>query len=558
MATTVEPFTFDPPVSSESPPKRRRKWPYVVGGLFVLLVAGAIAAGAYVRSAFPSSKVTGAPQALAHIQVAGWGAKLLSVRATGTEGVLVPIKHTAKGWVLPTGILASGEKVHITVTVKRPSWAGWLVGDEEHVSYEMTTPKSVVKTHWIQTRPGKPVQVRFDQPVRSVTVWRGDKMAKQRLARPRTVVSLPRSLTSSTSGSIRVASAARTYENTGKAVRVTWFPTGAPLAAVLQPVLGKSLTPMQPLTLRLSRPIASVLPNGADPTITPSVQGTWTHLDDHTLEFTPGGIGYPLGHTISVTLPKPTTVSTKKGLDERTAIAWYVPNASQKRLEQLLAEFGYMPLTFHYDKGALPSKDMTSQLNAAVAPPAGHWSWAWKKTPTSLQSLWTPGVGNKIDQGALMKFQNDHGLAADGVATPQTWSALLSLATKKNVTRATYSYVEVTKTLPETMKLWRNGKVVVKAPANTGIAAAPTPNGTWPVYAHLRTTTMSGLNPDGTPYHDPNIPFVSYFNGGDALHAFPRGSYGVPQSLGCVELTTDTAGKIWPSTTIGTLVTVHA
>ena len=186
---------------------------------------------------------------------------------------------------------------------------------------------------------------------------------------------------------------------------------------------------------------------------------------------------------------------------------------------------------------------MTSQLNAAVAHRPGHWSWAWKKTPTSLQSLWTPGAGNKIDQGALMKFQNDHGLAADGVATPQTWSMLIALATKQHVPRATYAYVEVTKTLPETMKLWQNGKVVVKAPANTGIPAAPTPNGTWPVYAHLRTTTMSGLNPDGTPYHDPNIPFVSYFNGGDALHAFPRGSYGVPQSLGCVELTTDTAGR---------------
>src|ERR1700712_2460596 len=132
MATTVEPFTFDPITTNESPPKRRRTWPYVLGALFVLVVAAAIAAGAYVRSAFPSSKITAAPQALAHYEVAGWGAKLVSVRATGTEGVLVPIKHTAKGWVLPTGILASGEKIHITLTVKRPHWAGWLVGSEEH------------------------------------------------------------------------------------------------------------------------------------------------------------------------------------------------------------------------------------------------------------------------------------------------------------------------------------------------------------------------------------------------------------------------------------------
>ena len=30
--------------------------------------------------------------------------------------------------------------------------------------------------------------------------------------------------------------------------------------------------------------------------------------------------------------------------------------------------------------------------------------------------------------------------------------------------------------------------------------------------------------------------YVSYFNGGDAVHYFARGAYGFQQSLGCVEL----------------------
>ncbi len=47
---------------------------------------------------------------------------------------------------------------------------------------------------------------------------------------------------------------------------------------------------------------------------------------------------------------------------------------------------------------------------------------------------------------------------------------------------------------------------------------------------------MSGTNPDGSHYNDPGIQFVSYFNGGDALHAFTRAQYGFPQSLGCVEM----------------------
>jgi hypothetical protein len=51
---------------------------------------------------------------------------------------------------------------------------------------------------------------------------------------------------------------------------------------------------------------------------------------------------------------------------------------------------------------------------------------------------------------------------------------------------------------------------------------------------------------------------VSYFNGSDAVHYYPRGSYGWPQSLGCVELPYDQAQKAWPFLTYGTLVTVAA
>jgi lipoprotein-anchoring transpeptidase ErfK/SrfK len=323
---------------------------------------------------------------------------------------------------------------------------------------------------------------------------------------------------------------------------------------VLQPALGTSLLPKQSLTLRFSRPLTTVLAGGT-PTLTPAVPGNWRTIDDHTVRFQPTDAGFALGHTFSVQLPKAATVTTKKGLVARSVLQWHVPDASQARLEQLLAQFGYMPLVFvTKDKVA---SDADAQLTAAVLPPQGHWTWRWKKTPKPLQALWKPGEPNTIDQGALMKFQNEHGLTPDGIATPETWNALLAAATAGTHGPAHYSYVEVAQHTPEVMKLWKDGKVVVKGAANTGISSAPTPNGTWPVYSHIAVGTMSGLNPNGTPYHDPGIPWISYFHGGDALHAFPRGSYGTPQSLGCVELELDTAKKIWPSTPIGTLVTVH-
>ena len=127
---------------------------------------------------------------------------------------------------------------------------------------------------------------------------------KQKLSSPRRIVSLPRSLTSSDTGSIRVSAAARTRETPSSPVRVTWFPTGQPLAAVLQPALGESLLPKQSLTLRFSRPLTTVLAGGT-PKLTPAVPGNWRTIDDHTVTFEPTDAGFALGHTFSVQLPRP-------------------------------------------------------------------------------------------------------------------------------------------------------------------------------------------------------------------------------------------------------------
>ena len=120
-----------------------------------------------------------------------------------------------------------------------------------------------------------------------------------------------------------------------------------------------------------------------------------------------------------------------------------------------------------------------------------------------------------------------------------------------------YSYVYVHSQVPQTLTLWSAGHIILTSPGNTGIPSRPTAPGTFPVFEHIPVGTMSGTNPDGSHYHDPGIRWISYFNGGDALHAFTRASYGTPQSLGCVELPLAAAAKVWPYTPIGTLVTIE-
>lgn len=218
--------------------------------------------------------------------------------------------------------------------------------------------------------------------------------------------------------------------------------------------------------------------------------------------------------------------------------------ASVLRLQQLLAKSGYLTVSF---QGRGP------QSIYELAPRRGHFNWRF--TPlVGLAGQWQPGVYSTITRAAVMSFEADHNLTIDGIAGRQVWLALT--AKPRPVAKVPYTYVLVRESSPETITIYRNGRSVFTSLANTGIPAAPTALGTYPVYLRYTSTTMQGTNPDGTHYDDPNIPWVSYFNGGDAVHGFLRGSYGSPQSLGCVELPYSSAETAFGLMNYGTLVTV--
>ena len=143
------------------------------------------------------------------------------------------------------------------------------------------------------------------------------------------------------------------------------------------------------------------------------------------------------------------------------------------------------------------------------------------------------------------------------MASRAVWAALLTAAAKDQRNTHGYSYAIASESLPETLTIWHNGRQLFSSLANTGIGVRPTGLGTFPVFEHLRVTTMSGTNPDGSHYEDPGIKWISYFNGGDALHNFNRSSFGSPQSLGCVELPLAASAEIYKYTPIGTVVTIE-
>jgi hypothetical protein len=200
------------------------------------------------------------------------------------------------------------------------------------------------------------------------------------------------------------------------------------------------------------------------------------------------------------------------------------------------------------------ANSVAGQEQLAYSPPRGTFTWK-AGYPASLHAAWVPGHPNVVVRGAVMAFQAQHRLAVNGIATKKFWSKLLAAAASSQRNTLGYSYAIASKGSPETLTIWHDGHKVLRTLVNTGISIDPTASGTYPVYLRYRFQIMQGTNPDGSHYADP-VSYVSYFDGGEAVHYFPRGSYGFPQSLGCVELPLNDAKRAWPYLTYGSLVTV--
>jgi peptidoglycan hydrolase-like protein with peptidoglycan-binding domain len=270
--------------------------------------------------------------------------------------------------------------------------------------------------------------------------------------------------------------------------------------------------------------------------------------------FRPSGYGYGLGAKVQIALPSGVRLIGGRVGSSSSGGTWSVPGGSTTRLQQILALLHYLPLNFKY-QGAGVQQTATAEEQAAIKPPAGSFNWRYSNTPSALKGFWAPGSFGTVTRGALMAFENDHGLAADGAPGPIVWRALIAAVLKDQRSSSGYTFVSVS-VASQRLTLWHSGQTVLSTAVNTGIPQAPTATGTYPVYEHLPVTTMSGTNPDGSHYSDPGIPDVSYFNGGDALHGFLRAQYGSPQSLGCVEMPYAEAARVYPYTPIGTLVHV--
>ncbi len=516
-----------------------------------LLALPVVAAGlgAAIYTTWPRIALQPSHMALARFSATG---TIVSATAHGTHGaVALAIRHN-RLW--PTRPLSAGTKYTVRVTLQGPRyWPVWT----SHVTDTLTTPRDprITATHLI-VAPGKPLSLALTAPASAIRVSSTAHKHATVTAKPGGVYILASpSSTLAQHGHFIVQTQARTWEAASAPITVHWKTPGW-LKVAGSPASGQVLTGNAPLVLTFSHAVANP---GITPTIEPAVAGHWTWENSHTEEFipSPSGWGYAFDTTIKVQVPGGRAGYTGihgAYLPKNTQLSWTVAPGSTLRLQEVLAHLGYLPL--RWTPSAPVANTVAAQVNAMEHPPSGQFHWAWPDLPASLTRLWVEGHNTVMLKGAIMNFERVAGLPTNGHAGPVVWKALIQADLARKMNPDGYTYAYVSENSPETLTLYHNGVVVLKTLCNTGIPQSPTPLGTFPVYLRYRSQTMQGINPFGEPYYDPGVPYVNYFNGGDAVHGFPRAAYGFPQSLGCVELPIAHAKKVWPYMHYGTLVTV--
>jgi peptidoglycan hydrolase-like protein with peptidoglycan-binding domain len=514
----------------------------------VVIVAVLVAVLAWSGASLASDSA-----ALARVSVQPLGGTIQRVQAFGPDGRRVPLMVEG-GRLIPLERLVPGEQISVDVEVRRPGWLAWALGSEHREQLTLRAPAAHVTERWLTVPNGSAVRMSFDRPVSTVAYGTPGHLIAHTLNGAQSSISLG---THPATGDIEVAAAVRPWESVGAPAQVSWFPPSHSPVMVTVPALGARIAPAGSISLTFSKPVTEVF-GSARPRISPSTPGHWRNANSHTIVFTPSGFGAAFSSQLRVELPRTVavTANTRGGLRTSGQIEWTVPPGSTLRLQQLLAQAGYLPVDWN-PSGAAVARTASAQVQAAVDPPRGSFSWRYPNTPRQLKALWAPGQANEITRGAVMRFENTNNLTADGVAGATVWHMLLGDAIAGKRLNSGYSYVYVHREVPETATLWHAGHTILTSAANTGISGAETALGTFPVFEHISEGTMSGTNPDGSHYEDPGIKWISYFNGGDALHNFARASFGSPQSLGCVELPLAASAAIWPYTPIGTLVTIE-
>ena len=337
----------------------------------------------------------------------------------------------------------------------------------------------------------------------------------------------------------RVASAVVALEASRTGPRTTL--THLPLGGVSDGTRG--------VAIRLNARPATGTPR---PSLTPHTAGSWSDLGHYEI-FRPVSTLEPCA-TYTMTIPAATVAARHRRLGKTRTISFQVACPGITAVQEALARLNYLPYSL---RGFVGASSVAPLTRAQAARRAFQLPHGVLRANVHAAPPLTIGTVDPTTTGAMQVFEADHGLALGTAPTQRLWTTLLADETLAKRNPQPYTWVTVTETIPETLEVHENNRIALSSPTNTGVPGATTQQGVFPIYVRYVATTMIGTNVDGSHYNDPGVPWVNYFNGGDAVHGYIRPTYGVPQSNGCVELPIATAQKVYGMLAVGDLVIVE-
>ena len=282
---------------------------------------------------------------------------------------------------------------------------------------------------------------------------------------------------------------------------------------------------MDDIAVRFSSQLDRGDPN---PILEPSLPGRWTKRNSRTITFDLAP-GYVTAAAEKVVVPAGIRAKNVGSLEASVEFALPSVDREVLRIQEVLAELGYLPVHFTRSSRFKSATGKASELASFTRPPSGTFVWRWSSMPNALERLWHPGNYGVITQGAVMAFERTHQMIVNRVLSSGLVKALATAALAGTVDPDPYGYVDVSEANPENLTVFEDGSPVFRSLANTGIENS-TPIGTWPVYLRLESQTLHGTYPNGVPYDIPDVRYLNYFDGNFAIHANPIDSCSVHQS----------------------------
>jgi lipoprotein-anchoring transpeptidase ErfK/SrfK len=196
-----------------------------------------------------------------------------------------------------------------------------------------------------------------------------------------------------------------------------------------------------------------------------------------------------------------------------------------------------------------PVADQAVAMSALqIDPPvAGRWQWR-----SSTEAEFVPDTRLPLNTDLTVSVRG----GPDG---PRTSSGGFLMADVSSAFRTTdFKRMDVSLS-KQTMTLYESDRAVRTIYVATGVAAAPTPTGTYYVQYKSAQMRFRGVNPDGSHYDIPDVHWVMPFWGDYTIHgAYWRPRFGVPGSDGCVSMSDADAKSLFDWADVGTPIVIHS